>query len=62
MGSTLKSSVNFGFYTGLVILAALLADFLLAPALMTILLRNRKSPGFLEVEQNQNLTRTAVKN
>ncbi|MBW1898683.1 MAG: MMPL family transporter, partial [Deltaproteobacteria bacterium] len=62
MGSTLKSSVNFGFYTGLVILAALLADFLLAPALMTILLRNRKSPDFLEVEQNQNLTQTAVKN
>ncbi len=62
MGSTLKSSVNFGFYTGMVILAALLADFLLAPALMTILLKNRKSPGFLEVEQNQNLTQTAVKN
>jgi len=62
MLSTLKSSINFGFYTGLVILAALLADFLLAPALMTILLKNRKSPGSLEVEQNRNLTQAAARN
>jgi len=62
MGSTLKSSINFGFYTGLVILTALLADFLLAPALMTILLKNRKSSNFIEVEENQNLMPRGAKN
>jgi predicted RND superfamily exporter protein len=53
MFATLKSSINFGFYTGLVILVALLADFLLAPALMTISLKNRKSPGVLKADQSK---------
>ncbi len=34
MTATLKNSVTFGFFTGLVILIAVVADFILAPALM----------------------------
>lgn len=33
---------NFGFLTGLVIILALVADFFLAPALMTLLVKNKK--------------------
>ncbi|MFO7559381.1 MAG: MMPL family transporter [Desulfobacterales bacterium] len=55
MGSTLKSSINFGFYTGLVILAALLADFLLAPALMTLLLRKVTALNSPAIEKNRKL-------
>jgi uncharacterized protein len=39
MWATLKGSFNFGFYTGLIILLALLTDFLLAPALLTLVLK-----------------------
>ncbi|MEN8256236.1 MAG: MMPL family transporter [Thermodesulfobacteriota bacterium] len=37
----LKSTVNFGMITGFTISMALLADFLLAPALMVLVCRNR---------------------
>ena len=37
MAATLNHIVRFGFFTGLTILFALLADFLLAPALMIVI-------------------------
>ncbi len=40
MLATMKSSMVFGFFTGLVILVALLADFVLAPALMVVATRS----------------------
>ncbi len=40
---TLKSTITFGFFTGLVIIIALVADLVLAPALMTIATR-KKNP------------------
>jgi predicted RND superfamily exporter protein len=39
----LKSTINFGIITGFTISMALLADFLLAPAMMVLLTRNRKT-------------------
>jgi predicted RND superfamily exporter protein len=62
MFSSLRSSVNFGFYTGLVILAALLADFLLAPALLTVLLRNVKVENFLPTGSVQDSIHKAANN
>jgi len=40
--SDLKNAINFGVYTGLAIILALLADFLVAPALMTLFFRNKR--------------------
>ena len=40
--SDLKNATNFGVYTGLAIILALLADFLVAPALMTIFFKNKR--------------------
>lgn len=42
MLSTLKNSFVFGFYTGQVILIALLTDFILLPALLSIVLGSKK--------------------
>ena len=39
MFATLTNNFNFGLLTGLALLFALLADFFLAPAMMTILTR-----------------------
>ena len=38
----MKNIGRFGFYTGLVIVAALIADFIVTPALMILLTRNRQ--------------------
>ncbi|MCK5614292.1 MMPL family transporter, partial [Candidatus Pacearchaeota archaeon] len=43
MFATLNHLVRFGFFTGMAILIALLADFLLAPALMILVTRRNKS-------------------
>jgi len=43
MFATLNHLVRFGFFTGMAILIALLADFLLAPALMLLVTRRNKS-------------------
>jgi len=37
MLATLKNSLIFGFYTGIVVILALLADFLVAPAIMMVI-------------------------
>lgn len=42
LSGTLLHLVQFGFFTGLVIIAALLADFFLAPALMVLLVKTYK--------------------
>ncbi|MBW1894683.1 MAG: MMPL family transporter [Deltaproteobacteria bacterium] len=42
MVATLRNSLIFGFYTGLVIIFALLADFLIAPAIMTVITHQRE--------------------
>lgn len=44
MLATLKSALTFGFFTGLVIIVALLSDFVLAPALMVVVTKY-KHPG-----------------
>ncbi len=36
LAATMKNTMRFGFYTGLTIILALLADFIVAPALMVI--------------------------
>ena len=41
MVATLENMVKFGFFTGITILFALVADFLLAPALLTLMVRYR---------------------
>ncbi|MFH2065130.1 MAG: MMPL family transporter [Pseudomonadota bacterium] len=41
MTATLRNSVTFGFYTGMAIVFALLADFLLAPAIMALVTHPR---------------------
>jgi len=43
MVATLKNSFVFGFFTGIVVILALLADFLVAPAIMTVIFRRRGS-------------------
>jgi predicted RND superfamily exporter protein len=42
MFATLSNTIIFGLFTGLVILIALLADFVLAPALMFLLYKKGK--------------------
>jgi uncharacterized protein len=42
MVATLRNSLIFGFYTGIVIILALLADFLVAPAIMTVITHRRE--------------------
>jgi predicted RND superfamily exporter protein len=44
MFSSMSNLRNFGLLTGLAILIALLADYLLAPALMTLLVRDARGP------------------
>ncbi|GAB6097650.1 MMPL family transporter [Desulfatiferula olefinivorans] len=44
MLSTLNHSIKFGFFTGVAIIFALLADFFLSPALLFILTRNTRLP------------------
>ncbi len=43
MLATLNHLAKFGFFTGVIIILALLADFLLAPALMTLVTSDRKN-------------------
>ena len=42
MFGSLKNFAQFGFFTGLTIILALLADFLVAPALMVLMIRKNK--------------------
>ncbi len=51
MTATLKNTVTFGFFTGLVILVALLADFILAPALVILLSRKQRTVLAVHIEQ-----------
>lgn len=44
MTATLKSTTSFGRYTGITILLALLADFLVAPALMVMYAKQKNMP------------------
>ncbi|MBW2408417.1 MAG: MMPL family transporter [Deltaproteobacteria bacterium] len=44
MFASLNHLIRFGFFTGIAILIALLADFLLMPAMMVVIRRNRKAP------------------
>ncbi len=41
--ASLKSTMTFGFFTGIVILLALLSDFVLAPALMAVFKRKKEN-------------------
>jgi predicted RND superfamily exporter protein len=50
MTATLRNSITFGFYTGLAIVLALLADFLIAPALMTLVTRFGKGDAVCELD------------
>jgi hypothetical protein len=43
--STLNHSIKFGFFTGVAIIFALLADFFLSPALLFLLTRNQHRPA-----------------
>jgi predicted RND superfamily exporter protein len=45
MLASLKHLVRFGFFTGITILIALLADFLLVPALLVVLKQHPKTVG-----------------
>ncbi|MBI9075868.1 MAG: RND family transporter [Desulfatibacillum sp.] len=54
LSGTLLHMVQFGFFTGLVILVALLADFLLVPALMIVLARGRNKMGLAGLAESQN--------
>jgi predicted RND superfamily exporter protein len=40
--ATLKHTARFGYLTGMVIILALLADFVFAPALMILIARGRR--------------------
>ena len=48
MLSTLKNNFNFGFLTGTTLIFALAADFLLAPALLTLVTRTRYGRSLAE--------------
>jgi predicted RND superfamily exporter protein len=41
LSASLKHSSNFGLFTGIVIIFALLSDFLLAPALLLLATKNK---------------------
>jgi predicted RND superfamily exporter protein len=41
--ATLEIYARFGFFTAIVILLALLADFILAPALLTVVIPSKKT-------------------
>ncbi|MCJ7772829.1 MAG: efflux RND transporter permease subunit, partial [Desulfobacterales bacterium] len=43
--ATLKSTSSFGYYTAITVLIALLADFLVAPALMVLYIGKKKEQG-----------------
>ncbi len=62
MFATLSNSVVFGFFTGLVILIALFADFVLAPALMVLLFRNSKEPALKQSRVTVKAEQQDIKN
>jgi len=43
MGASMSNIFNFGLLTGIAIIVAVLADFLLVPALMKVMAKNKKS-------------------
>lgn len=43
LSATLKSFINFGFFAGLIIIVALLADFILCPALLVTFVKKRQA-------------------
>ena len=48
MLASLNHLIRFGFFTGIAILIALLADFLLVPAMMVLIRRNKKAQNRVE--------------
>ncbi len=53
LAGTLKSTNTFDFFTGLVIIIALVADFVLAPALMTIATRKKNPVKASEIAEEE---------
>jgi uncharacterized protein len=48
LSASLNHSLKFGLFTGIVIIFALLADFLLAPALLLLAIKKKAGPGHLD--------------